>query len=639
MQAAFMSFYAVIALDLSLAAFVVGSTIYVILNWKGIRTAGAGQGVVLIMAGLWALVVGRIPDIGGLTTAAGRNAAKDFYEITAGSSGFSGWHFAILASLCMAVGLFSLVRKVVGQFEAQARMLEEALQREQLLNSAAQLAKLGFCIFDSKQKKLTYCTEQHAAAHGHTREEYLGWSSEELMSLPEVHPDDRQMMRDKFAEVRAGKTISMEYRVPTPKGVNRIREIVSPVFDVAGNVVREIGVTLDITEQRETELLLQQSIKMEAIGNLTGGIAHDFNNLLAVILGNLELAREVPEDLDDLLQEAISATLKGADLTKSMLSFARRAPLEPSVLDLNKIVLETKNWAARALPASIAVETSLLAGLWPIKADRASTESALLNLILNGRDAMAKGGQLTLETANVRIDKDYVDERNEDLVPGRYVMLAVSDTGMGIVPEVLDRIFDPFFSTKGPGKGSGLGLSMIQGFMKQSGGAVRVYSEPKVGTTFKLYFLAVSQPPAEQELATEYPAQEVAPFGKTILVAEDEASLMDMLAKTLNNAGYEVLAAHNGDTALARFKSAEKVDLVLTDIVMPGTLEGPALVKALRALDSDLPAVFMSGYANEATVHGNGLRPEDIRLMKPVGRQALLDAIEQALAMRRRPKK
>ena len=547
----------------------------------------------------------------------------------------SSWHLDVFAALLVVLGLFLLVRRVVLHFEEQARLLARARERQSQLDDAAKLAKIGFYIFNSATSKIVYCSDQHAASHGLSKEDYLRQARGTEQELPLIHPADREMVRKKYREVvDQGRTVELEYRVPTASGERRVREITTPVFDAVGNVVREVGTSQDVTDQREMEMLLHQSIKMEAIGNLTGGIAHDFNNLLAVILGNLELAKEQPNDATELLDEAITATLKGADLTKSMLSFARRAPLEPTVLDLNKIVRETKNWAVRALPPTIEVETSLLAGLWAVKADATSTESALLNLMLNARDAMPRGGSLTLETANVRIDDEYIEDRHEDLLPGRYVMLAVSDTGIGIAPEIMDRIFDPFFSTKGPGKGSGLGLSMIQGFMKQSGGGVRVYSEPGAGTTFKLYFQAVTHSATDPVAGVDDAILVGSESGRVILVAEDEPAVMAVLVRTLTNAGHAVIEAANGDLALSRFEKAEKVDVVLTDIVMPGTLEGPALVKALRERDPALPAVFMSGYANEATVHGNGLRPEDIRLMKPVGRRVLLDAIDQALALR-----
>jgi len=387
-----------------------------------------------------------------------------------------------------------------------------------------------------------------------------------------------------------------------------------------------------VEARKHTDEALRQSSKMEAIGNLTGGVAHDFNNLLAVILGNLELSQQVEDDEEraELINEAIDATQRGADLTRNMLAFARRAPLEPAILDLNRVVRDTKNWSARVLPETISVETSLLAGLWPIRADPASTQNAILNLMLNARDAMQQGGKLTIETTNVRIDDDYLEARGEDLEPGRHVMLAVSDTGEGIAPELMERVFDPFFTTKAPGQGSGLGLSMIQGFMKQSGGTVRVYSELGVGTTFKLYFKAESQDTLVD--VRRQRGRDTQPrSGARILLVEDEQAVMDMLARTLRTKGYDVVEAASGDAAIKVFHDAEAFDLLLTDIVMPGLIQGPELAKRLRAIDPELPAVFMSGYANEATVHGNGLRPEDIRLMKPVKQTDLIKAIEKSV--------
>ena len=398
------------------------------------------------------------------------------------------------------------------------------------------------------------------------------------------------------------------------------------------------GTIVDISKRRaeaqERENLLLQlaaSHKLESVGQLTGGIAHDFNNLLAAIVGNLELLRENITEVDQisLIDAGIDAALHGADLTKNMLAFARKSPLAPAELDLNKIIRSTKNWAGRTLPASVAMETSLLAGLWQVKADPSSTESALLNLLLNAHDAMPDGGRVTIETANVRIDEDYISSRQEDLSPGRYVMLAVSDTGTGIPQELLDTVFDPFFTTKSPGKGTGLGLSMVMGFMHQSGGTVRVYSEPGVGTTFKLYFKALG---SDNEGSQEtMPHTAPIPTGETrVLVAEDQEQVLDIIVATLTKAGYDVIAAKSGDDAYALFEANNDIDVLLTDIVMPGSRHGPALARDLRQLRPDLPVVFMSGYASEATVHGNGLRPEDIRLMKPVRRSQLLEAIKKA---------
>lgn len=401
---------------------------------------------------------------------------------------------------------------------------------------------------------------------------------------------------------------------------------------VRGNIV---DITQRLEEQKSREGLQQQlaaAQRLETIGQLTGGVAHDFNNLLAVILGNLELLQDETDEerRSERMQACIDASLRGADLTRSMLSYARQAPLQPKHVDLNALVKTTKNWAGRTLPSHIDVETSLLAGLWNVNIDPGVAESALLNLMLNARDAMAKPGKLTIETANIRIDEAYIDSRNEEVTPGRYVMVAVSDTGSGIDQKTLERIFDPFFTTKDAGQGSGLGLAMVIGFMRQSHGTVQVYSEVGVGTTFKLYFPAEAPSNASHDPKAAS-SDMVTGGGKRILVAEDEVAVLAVLEAMLEAAGYDVVSATSGDAAKALFEANPTFDLVLTDIVMPGSLQGTGLSKELRAIKDELPVVFMSGYAAEATVHGNGLRPEDIRLMKPVKRSDLLAAISKAL--------
>ncbi len=404
------------------------------------------------------------------------------------------------------------------------------------------------------------------------------------------------------------------------------------------------SLALDVTAEVEAaadaqrlEDLANQAQKHESIGKLTGGVAHDFNNLLAVVLGNLELLRDGQTDAGEkeLTDTAIKAALRGADLTKNMLSFARRARLEPKTIKLNDMVRDTQNWIGRTLPANIEVALSTPDDLWPIEADVASTESALLNLILNARDAMPQGGALTIETSNEVIEEDPNSLNLDDLLPGNYVLLSVSDTGHGIDPATIKSIFEPFFTTKPPGAGSGLGLSMIHGFMNQSGGTVRVYSEAGVGSTFKLYFRALNT----QDAAAS-PGQGVAPKGVTkgakILVAEDEPDVLRLLKTALSLEGYDVQVAASGDEAFEVFEATPDFDLLLTDIVMPGKLQGTDLARVLREAWPDLPVVFMSGYAREATVHGNGLRPEDVRLMKPARRADLIAAIEQSLLVRKR---
>ncbi len=415
-----------------------------------------------------------------------------------------------------------------------------------------------------------------------------------------------------------------------------------PLLDEHGQKGGFILIATDMSDLQNriaTEQQLAQAQKMEAIGELTGGVAHDFNNLLAVIMGNLELLRDDilnfrtnPDDAIQLIDAGIDATVRGADLTRNMLSFARRARLEPKDLNLNAIVGKARTWVGRTLRSNIAFETSLMAELWTTRADESSTQSALLNLILNARDAMPDGGQLAVQTANIRVEDADEPSHPEDIEPGRYVMLAVTDTGVGIPVDHLGQIFEPFFSTKPPGSGSGLGLSMVQGFMKQSGGAVQVRSEPGHGTSIKLFFKA-NPVPCSDVASDNGSGEDKQLNGKRILVAEDEQAVLDVLRATLTKSGYLVTPAKSGDEAREIFQSDPAFDLLLTDIVMPGLLQGTTLARELRTTHPTLPVVFMSGYSAKAAIRGNELHPEDIRLMKPVRRADLIAAVETALGI------
>jgi PAS domain S-box-containing protein len=433
--------------------------------------------------------------------------------------------------------------------------------------------------------------------------------------------------------VSLNQPYSIEYAVTLADGSERwVADFGRPVLADDGEIELE-GIMIDVSEKHAAQVALAQGQRLEAIGKLTGGMAHDFNNLLAILLGNLELLRDEISVSDhlEMIDAGINAVQRGSDLTKNMLAFARESKLNMVTLDINDLARNAKSWIGRTLPENIVVETSLLAGLWKTKADASSTESAILNLIINARDAMPEGGKLTIETSNVRIDEDYARSRHEDIEPGRYVMLAISDTGHGIPTENLENIFVPFFTTKPPGSGSGLGLSMIVGFMKQSGGSVRVYSEENVGTTFKLYFKAITN---EAVFRVSNTGNNL-PFSHgnaKILVVEDEQDVLDVLKAILTGAGYSIRWAVSGNEALKVFEEDPQFDILLTDIVMPGTLQGTTLAKVLREREPNLRVVFMSGYASESTVHGNGLRPEDIRLMKPVRQVDLINAIEKSLA-------
>ncbi|WP_323769374.1 PAS domain-containing hybrid sensor histidine kinase/response regulator [Antarctobacter sp.] len=525
--------------------------------------------------------------------------------------------------------------EILLQKEFAERSRQEAIvaEREAQLVTATRIAGLGHFSFEAFTGNCNYCSEQHAANLGMTPQQFIEIAKGNGPQLPHVHPDDRAIVMAAIEKLNSGESQTFEYRLLDAKGeVRYIRQIEVPRSDETGKVVEHIGTSMDMTDLRQAEARVRQSQRIEVIGTLTGGVAHDFNNLLAVILGNLELCLELDreEDRRELIQAAIKATVRGAGLTHNLLSFARRAHLEPKRINLNQTIQDTMTWGSRVLPKTIALENSLMAGLWDVELDATSAENAIINILLNARDAMPDGGRVTIETANMRIGEEYVTEREEDIEPGRYVMLAISDTGHGIAADKLDSIFEPFYTDKPVGEGSGLGLSMVQGFIKQSGGAIRVYSEVGVGTTFKLYFKAAEK--HEHEARAEPQKTLQPPSGKTsVLVAEDEMDVMRILKRTLEDAGYDVTTAMTGDEALEIYQSLGPFDLLITDVVMPGATLGPALAKAVRVMDPDLPCIFLSGYAAEATVHGNGLKPSDVRLMKPIGRADLLHAVSNAL--------
>lgn len=507
-----------------------------------------------------------------------------------------------------------------------------ALEREERLSQAAQLAKLGFYIWDTESDRCEFCSDQHAAAHGLTPREFIEKAGKTDGPMDLIHPEDRERVRQNYLNLKRGHIIEMDYRVANPAGIRRLREVARPIFDDDGNVVREIGSTLDVTEQHETEMKLFEAQRMDSIGKMTGGVAHDFNNLLAVILGNLELLREIPEseERDEMIDDAINATLRGRDLTMNMLSFARRAPLDPTELNLNKIISEMQGMLQRTLPENIIIEVALTDEIWTVMADRSLTESAILNLTINARDAMPDGGKLTIETVNMTFGAESLEYLGEDIEPGHYVVMAVTDTGHGIPPELRDSIFEPFFTTKAITKNSGLGLSMVQGFIRQTGGAIRVESKSNVGTTFKLFFRSASQVETVDvpEIAPEFSAPD---RSLHVLLVEDEETVRKVLTRQMEQSGISVVAAAESASAELAFKTEGPFDLVISDIVMPGDLQGPALVRRLREFRQDLPAIFLSGYPQEATIHGKGVKPGDPMLMKPVGRNDLLAAIDNAV--------
>ena len=495
-----------------------------------------------------------------------------------------------------------------------------------------------------------------SALTGQTVAQYsgYGWSDR-------VHPDDAQRSVARWeAAVTSRTTFIDEQRVMRRDGAWRtfaVRAI--PTFDGSGAVREWVGVHTDITELRQNEValrelnitleariaeavadreaieeVLRQAQKMEAVGQLSGGIAHDFNNLLTIIIGNLKMiARRLGDDAHPNVARALANATRGAEraatLTQRLLAFARRQPLAPKPTDVGRLIAGMSDLLTRALGEGISIETISGAGLWPIEVDQNQLESALINLAVNARDAMAAQGTLTIEVQNTMIDRDYASVHTE-VGSGPYVVIAVTDTGDGMTADVLARAFDPFFTTKEVGKGTGLGLSQVYGFVKQSGGHVKIYSEPGEGTSVKIYLprLAGSAPP---EIESEPAPTEQGAQDETILVVEDDDDVRAYTVDILRELGYRVLEAHDGPSALRLLERQHgAIDLLFTDIVMPG-MTGREVAEAARTLYPHLRVLFSSGYTRNAIIHGGRLDEGIDFLPKPFTFPALAERVREIL--------
>jgi signal transduction histidine kinase/CheY-like chemotaxis protein len=387
------------------------------------------------------------------------------------------------------------------------------------------------------------------------------------------------------------------------------------------------------TGRERAEEQLRQAQKMEAVGRLTGGVAHDFNNLLTVVIGNLTLAvRRLGEGTDIRVRRGIDGAMEGAHraaaLTARLLAFSRQQPLAPESVDVNRLVAGMSDLLRRTLGEDVAVETVLAGGLWRAHADPNQLESSLLNLAVNARDAMPGGGKLTIETANAHLDDSYAATR-EEVRPGQYVAICVSDTGGGMSAEVIARAFEPFFTTKPVGKGTGLGLSQVYGFAKQSGGHAAIYSEAGQGTTVKLYLprlreAEAAHPPAFTVSATP-PGEARGGEGRCVLVVEDDAMVRDFAVTALEEGGWRVLSAVDGPAALALLDAHPEIALLFTDVVLTGPMNGRQLANAVLVKRPGLPVLFTTGYTRNAIIH-HGRLDEGVNFLgKPYTAAALLE--------------
>ncbi|ANP90352.1 response regulator [Rhizobium leguminosarum] len=399
------------------------------------------------------------------------------------------------------------------------------------------------------------------------------------------------------------------------------------------NEMLEVRVTAEIAERQQAEAALQQSQKMESIGKLTGGVAHDFNNLLQVISGNLQLLGKDVADSGrgkERISNALAAVERGSRLASQLLAFGRRQPLEPKVINIGRLVTGMDDMLRRALGEEIEVETMVSGGLWNTFADPIQIENALLNLAINSRDAMDGAGKLTIEVGNAFLDDSY-SRIHPEVTAGQYVVLAVTDTGAGMTQEVMEQAFEPFFSTKPEGKGTGLGLSMVYGFVKQSGGHVKIYSEIGEGTTVKLYLTRSFRSEDRVTAADSVPA---AGGTETILVAEDDEGVRVTVVEMLSDLGYYVLKAKDAQSALTVIESGAHIDLLFTDVVMPGPLRSPELARMARERLPDIAVLYTSGYTENSIVHGGRLDPGLELLSKPYTREELARKIRHVLTIR-----
>ena len=465
----------------------------------------------------------------------------------------------------------------------------------------------------------------------------LGYAPEELGGLERfmryVHPEDlAHVEAEARREEEIGVSFNLEYRLRHKNG-HYVNVSDSGVYLAgrAGKAKRVVGFIADVTLQKSAAESLRHSDKMMAIGQLTGGIAHDFNNLLAIVRGNLELlAEDLGEEskLRQRIETATAAADRGAALTQRLLAFARKQPLEPQVSHLNRLIADMNELLRRSLPATIALDTSLADDLWLTAIDQNGLESALLNLVLNARDAMPQGGRIAIATANTRLDEAFTASL-PDVKPGQYVMLSVSDDGFGMSAEVKQRVFDPFFTTKEAGRGSGLGLAMVYGFVKQSRGHIAVDSEPGLGTTFRLYLPRDSSAAQAEEPADKPAAKSGEATGEMVLIVEDDPDVRQLATAMLKSLGYRTLTAEDAGSALDILAAQPEIELLFTDIILPGGMNGADLAQLASERYPGLKVLYTSGYTENANIHETGT---EMRLIsKPYRKTDLARKLRQVL--------
>jgi PAS domain S-box-containing protein len=464
----------------------------------------------------------------------------------------------------------------------------------------------------------------------------LGYSLEELQetsALEQVHPEDQSLVKEASEEAcQTGFGRRIEYRMRHKDGTWRYLEsTASAIQDESGKVEKLVIVNRDITSRRRLEEQFRQAQKMEAVGRLSGGVAHDFNNLLGVIIGYAELLIEHTPYTDPMRESAdeiLKAGQRAASLTRQLLAFSRQQVLEPRIIDLNEVVSDTEKMLRRVVGEDIEFTTRLHESLGTVKADPGQIEQVLMNLVVNARDAMPEGGQLTIETSNIEVDDHFVQRFSFPFKPGSYVLLAIVDTGTGMDAGTQMHIFEPFFTTKDKDSGTGLGLATVYGIVKQSGGYIEVHSEPGHGSTFNIYLPRVAEPAQPSLHSMDTPVSQQGQ--ETILVVEDETALRKLTVNLLLSLGYCVLEAKNGAEAIEIAAVSPSVQLLLTDVVMPD-INGKALAQHLTDKNPDLRVIFMSGYTGQGVGNKGDSVCSGLFLPKPFTREILAHKVRMVL--------
>ena len=587
------------------------------------------------------------------------------------------FYFASIAAACFLL-LFGLATVVYGTRNYDLQITQDAIIQGRILASAVSAA----LAFDDKKTAQGYVDSlsfnpsvEAVAIYGQTGRQFVRYAREGAVAPPPRVPRRATSLSSDRVRIvvpvtEKGRTLGSVYLERLVEPVTRrflrfgliailvsMSAIILAILAISQRALALANTELalraaelssanaelrvQIEEREKAEAALRQSQKMEAIGQLTGGVAHDFNNLLQIITGSLgslrrrsgrwNLGADATRDFDRFLDGAEEGARRAAALTRQLLAFSRRQPLQPEAVDANRLVARMTSLLARTLGETIAIETVLASGIWRVLTDPNQLESAILNLAVNARDAMPQGGKLTIETANAHLDEAYV-EPFEQLKVGQYVMIAVSDSGAGMDTATLVQAFEPFFTTKTGGHGTGLGLSQVYGFIKQSGGHTKIYSEPGQGTTVKMYLPRAQVEHAAAEDHATTPETSAVPTGReTILVVEDEEKVRTASVEMLEELGYHVLEASDGPSALDLLGGNGAIDLLFTDVVLPGGMNGKQLADKIRREVPAVKVLYTTGYARNAIVHHGRLDPGVELITKPFSYTQLASKIRAVL--------